>query len=94
MSGGQAKFQLRVARSGESPVYRNSSNGAAPLCHCVPLALAAMSAVAIANIAVDTIAVTADVTVAVNVDAGTVVAAVTSAIIVVNAANGVVNAVY
>ena len=102
MSGGQAKFQLRIARSGESSVYHNSSNGTVPLCHCVPLAFAATSAVAITNIAVDAIAdiaddaiaITAEVTVAVNVDAGTVVAAVTAAIIAVNVANGVVDAVY
>ena len=93
MRGGQAQFQLRVARSGESSVYRNSSNGAAPLFRCVPLALPATSAVAIANIAVDTIAITADVTVAVNADAGTGIAAVTAAIIAVNVANGVVDAV-
>ena len=42
----------------------------------------------------DAIAVTADVTTAVNADAGTVVAAVTAAIIAVNVANGIVNAVY
>ena len=85
------QFPLRVARSGESSVKCNNIFCAVPLYHCVPLALTATSAVAITNIAFDAIAVITTVTDAVNADASTTDTAVTAAIVVANAGNGVVD---